>query len=799
MPDVKFRNANGKVYVMPWAKPNPPTDYEMDEFVRTQEVQPSTWDKLNAPTTTLPSRIAGYLSEKIAPTDPQKGKSTTGVRGVGSAFVESLGSVADSLTSPVNLAFSTLTGGAGLARGAVAKGIQRVAPVAKALTTTERLGSAGMGAAGVKDIIENPTNPGGYIQAGLGALGARNSFKGPKVIGPKSVEGIKINTPNDVTIDMRGAPTNPRLQAITEVGGKPIRPVESINGPKNVQELTNAQRIKEVIDSKLPAQPVTPQDRVLQTLSKVKTLRDKQEQMYSQERATRVSKAQGILDSDSTEEGYGKALGALKGELPQFHMAGIREKLSQEDIDSLFSTIKDNPTIRPFERIRAMGGLSKLLGSGGRIPQESEITLLNKVFGNEFVTNVKKVMPYNAKARREVSDYLNVPMSIKASMDFSFPMRQGILFSGNKEFRQAFKPMFESGWSEEEFQALNKSIKEDPFFKYAANEGKGRIKLAITDLEGVANREEGHLSNVAESIPLLGRGVRASGRAYTAFANKLRFDTMKTLVQSEEVRGNKVTPEQMSAINDYINTFTGRGKMPLKKLEQAAPAMNAALFSPRLLASRIRLLDPRLYYRLPKSARMHALKSVTKSGGIVGGAVAAAVTAGMNVELDPHSSDFLKIKVGDNTRIDLFGGMQQFAVLAARTLPDVLGGGYSKSIEDKITPYSGKFGARNRIDAIGTFLRNKESPLFAFAHNMIASKDSLGRPLDYGVHNPKDEAIFGNRQLEDLFMPMIASDFLELIHNDPEYSWLVVPGAFGVGVQTFNDDAYPRKRTYGVR
>jgi len=67
-----------------------------------------------------------------------------------------------------------------------------------------------------------------------------------------------------------------------------------------------------------------------------------------------------------------------------------------------------------------------------------------------------------------------------------------------------------------------------------------KSKLALTD-RGVDlnNREENFQSSLVEKIPIIKILYRASARAYTTFANKLRFDIFNHLVDKSEKLGHK--------------------------------------------------------------------------------------------------------------------------------------------------------------------------------------------------------------------------------------------------------------------
>ena len=105
-----------------------------------------------------------------------------------------------------------------------------------------------------------------------------------------------------------------------------------------------------------------------------------------------------------------------------------------------------------------------------------------------------------------------------AAYDLSAPFRQGLFLSVShpKRFFQAFLKMFRQFGSEEAYQTAQSLIEKKPTYGLMKEAG-----LSLTDLGSLTTREERFMSNLAEKIPLAGRGIRASGRAYVGFLNKL--------------------------------------------------------------------------------------------------------------------------------------------------------------------------------------------------------------------------------------------------------------------------------------
>lgn len=415
-------------------------------------------------------------------------------------------------------------------------------------------------------------------------------------------------------------------------------------------------------------------------------------------------------------------------------------------------------------------------------------------------------------------DALNVPRTIMASMDMSAPLRQGIGLIHRKEFWNSLPDMFRAWGSEDAYKAIQKGITDDPIFKKRVT-ADGKVKpsfaedvgLKLTDLNNFTNREETMLSTIAEKIP----GVRRSNRAYTAFLNKLRADTFKQMTQDYGVTSGTNMRNNVKLgkeIAEFVNNATGRGD--LGKLETSAKALSTILFSPRLIASRlgmmaggtkalgqeayqigkaIRHFDPQIYLNQPPNVRREYLKSLAAIAGTAGTFTQLMRLGGATVETDPASSDFGKPKIG-NTRIDPYGGFQQYIVLMQRLMPQLdlssigLGeiGGKMKSTTtgreyDLANP---QFGQSTQADVLGRFIRSKTNPIVNFGWGMLSGqKEISGQKMDLTNPNPMENAI------AQRFLPMLVQDVYELINDEvtpPQAKALATfLSTFGMGSQTY--------------
>jgi hypothetical protein len=223
--------------------------------------------------------------------------------------------------------------------------------------------------------------------------------------------------------------------------------------------------------------------------------------------------------------------------------------------------------------------------------------------------------------------------------------------------------------------------------------------------------------------------------------------------------------------------------------------------------SRVQMLNPVFYAQLPgkvftkgPSVKKEALKSMLAFGAIAGtvaGAINAIWPDDVETELDPRSSDFMKIRVGD-TRFDIGGGFNQYLILGARTgswlYNNTLEFGErttglplsdnkianKKTVAGNYKTYGNdEYNQDTYAGAIGQFFRSKLSPQASYAVDAMFGSDYIGE--DFTV-----EGSLGSR-----LVPMTANSVYEAYAEDSPVPLAVVftTSLFGVGVNTYGNSA----------
>jgi len=537
-------------------------------------------------------------------------------------------------------------------------------------------------------------------------------------------------------------------------GGEPL---ESL--PKVPEELMN--KVKGMVEENNPVK------KIVEALKGAGDIRGQQETLYKKARGEKLAKMSAVGKKTSGEKGFFAEKGALKGELPKVEFESIRNKLKQEDIDSLFNMVKESPHLTEWDKLTAREGLANLLGeTGGKVPTESEIKKLHKVFGKELTEALLEKRPMLEKIKAAGLQLANMPKSIMSSFDLSFGLRQGAFTAPRyrKQFFDSWTKQFSWFGSEKAFTESMKLVSENPDYNLAIESG-----VAFTEMDSlIGEREERFASQWADVIP----GVRASSRAYTGFANKYRMDLFDTLIKDAEELGLKpqTNADLTKKIADFVNNSTGRGS--LGDFESSATALNAFFFSPRLMASRVKILtkmfDPRFYTKEDPFIRKEFIKTMLTYLGTGLTILGVAKLMGAEVGNDVRSSDLGKIKIG-NTRIDIWSGFQPYI----RMVGQLISGEYVSSTTKKVLTLGEGYKPLTRLDILMRQVESKEAPTFSLITELLKGQDFEGKPINI------------SKELALRFVPMVIQDLYDVIKDNPEATPAVMLAPFGVGVQTY--------------
>jgi len=504
-------------------------------------------------------------------------------------------------------------------------------------------------------------------------------------------------------------------------------------------------------------------NRLVNLIREAKPANEATQALRSEELSRRAGRAAGVIEAGSGAQRFQAAKGQLVGDLPNAQFEPVMPQFHRQDIDSLYDMIAESK-LRPFEQINTADALTKLLS--GTIPTRSELDKLEKVFGPELIKAVLSKRTLNEKAFETIVDILNIPRTLATAFDASAPLRQGVILSvaHPKEAGSAFVSMFKAMARPSVDDAIQEAIENSPRYDLMQ---KSKLYLAPGGSSATLSaREEAFMSRLINRIPVVGQGVQASERGYRTYLNKLRADVFTTITNNWEKDG-LLTDQRAKKLADFLNVASGRGR--LGKLEDAAGILSIPFFAPRLLTSRFQV--PLALFERDKIVRQQVARDLTAFVGTGLTVLGIAHAAGAEVELDPRSSDFGKIKIG-NQRIDFWGGFQPIARYTAQILT-----GQRKDSSGNI---QGSFWeGEGRRNAFERFLRSKLSPGGAIVYDLYAGNTFMGDELE------STPGFVGSEALKRA-APLFFQDLYDAAkHEGIKGMLLATPAFFGASSQTY--------------
>lgn len=457
-------------------------------------------------------------------------------------------------------------------------------------------------------------------------------------------------------------------------------------------------------------------------LQGAKGLRATQEKLRSLERGSRAREYAKELQANPTMAGHQRASQLLAGELPKMKFGGFQD-FTPETLDAMTRAVADHPDLQPFTQKRAIDALGKI--HAGKVPTKGEEKILRQVFGPEVVKEMKQAVSKFHQVKSIAYDVGNLPRSVMASFDASGVLRQALLIAtGNPRIWARNVPSYlKAIKSEDVYTKGMEALHSRPNAVNGVYEKMGVDLTEMTPRGQAASREESFRSPFAEKIP----GIRMSGRGFTLFLDNARADLADHLYAKAVSQGRDVNDSHLlESIGDVVNSSSGRGDLGEGAIGRSQEGLNLLLFSPRLIKSRIDFLNPVWYAKLDPLARHQAYKAMGGLAVLMLTALSIAREAGAKVNLDPRSSDFAKIRMG-NTRVDLAGGFQQYirllSELATQQTVNTAG----------VTSHLGRVGPgkTSDFDLLFRFFRSKLAPLASAGVDISQRQNTVGQPITW--------------------------------------------------------------------
>jgi len=394
---------------------------------------------------------------------------------------------------------------------------------------------------------------------------------------------------------------------------------------------------------------------------------------------------------------------------------------------------------------------------------------------------------------RQVYDLSRGVMSVDPPFITSAAFRQAMPWVGTKNWFKAWKAAAQSFGDKAWYDARMAKLKENPLFKSRIDANGKEVKsfadeigIRMTDLQDAASaRQEGIRTQLAEKIPGFGRYIAASNRAFSGFLNDLRFNQLEAFVQDGKAMAVAHKDPMLDLTKNiplakefaqFLNDTTGAGTLKTGigkyqySAEMHAKGLADVFFSPRLMASRIRMLNPSTYVMAHPLVRKQYTYAMLRTIGAWWGIAQLGQMVGGTVVTDPTNADFGKIKIGD-TRLDPGAGFQQFLVLGSRLAE----GEYTSSITGKTKPYGEGYNPQTRVSAVGDFLASKIHPTAKLFY-------------DIGAANERQPVYLGDRIMQ-MYVPMMTANIVQLANEHPELIPIVIAfSGTGGGEQTYTGE-----------
>ena len=467
--------------------------------------------------------------------------------------------------------------------------------------------------------------------------------------------------------------------------------------------------------------------KVTNLIPQQESVRKQTEVLYSAERTKRLGRFIGQVESGKgTPESFRTGMTQLGGELPKPEFTSMMDNFSQVEYEELTKNLLNSSLGRNYELPKAFKALNKMLGidditgkpiSAG-ILQPNEIELMKEVFGSELAEALVKQRGKGITWGGKAVEVLNTQKAFLTATDMSPVFRQmwSTTFSHPIMVGRNIPGFFKYLKSPQAYDDVMKTIANDPLADLAHESGLALTKTYKRAVD-LSEKEEVFQTNFFQNMRgPVGATFRGFERGTTGLMNKVRFDFFKMLSENKMRQGitSKSNPEIFKGLATIVNTGTGRGTLSAK-WDKLGPALNTAFWSVRFTKSRIDLINPFWYARLPKGTRMTAVKESARTAAVTASVFGLLKMSGFEVGFNPkESKSFLKVKVPGtkDTWVGFTGGLAPMIRMELQMF-------------DILSTLAGKKQQSLEYKAI-SLLQGKMTPAFNSLFSLLIIKKSYG-------------------------------------------------------------------------
>lgn len=499
-----------------------------------------------------------------------------------------------------------------------------------------------------------------------------------------------------------------------------------------------------------------------------KKARPKLAVQYHLERRARAKRLGEVAAQQLGEAGIAQKRMIAAGELAP----GLKPYvgMSQEYKDAIINAIERSDALLDWEKYNVELGL-QAMWNGEKFLQPVQLGYIERVFGPDLAKALAEAklagnagLEFMGKAIGVPADVGRGMMTVLTAGDLSASLRQGVILSLThpiEGFAKPFARQVRAVFSQDAYDLLKRAREAHPHYRLYT-EGFGlRINELATEAGAYGKSPEQFRGPISRWIEKWVPGVKQSERAFVTFLNEQRFNVMDNWYTPYALK-KEVPVGEAQGMARWINWASGEGPLP----KGGAEALTALFWAPKLAMSRFAWPTAALW--TSGAARRAILRDQFQFAGTVLGFLALAKASGAaDVELDPRSTEFGKIRIG-NTRIDITGGEQMLVRSMAQLITgqrkDIGGGIYDAS----------------RKAILARFLQSKLQPGVGLVFDIWQGHTFIGDELTNTGSTWKAQAF--NR-----LVPLAVQDSVDAVREWGPKGLLVAPLAvIGLGTQTYS-------------